>query len=447
MTFNRPPARRRALLIAQATAVVAAATVSGCVRSAPAPVEYPDSAAPTEVEAVVIPEAKPATAAPSATAGVAEARAAVPPIPKPRRPTQAERRESSPQRREAELDPVIASLPWVQKDLARAARRKPGSEGEAVLPGAREVEGGALKAVGQQASTAAGGNPVTYRVKRGDTLFSLSRRYDVSVRSLIDRNALQSPYTIYPGQKLVLPVPHTHVVAPGETLYSLSRRYDIAMSEIARANMLEPPYTLAIGQKLRIPDGGTPASEKVTRRGQRKPAAREAEPAVITVAGRTVVVPAAKPDIPTVPARGTKAPPVPSKLLADLGPAPRRFVWPVQGKVISPYGPKGQGLHNDGINIAAPRGAPVRAAADGIVVYAGDELKGYGTMVLIRHGGNILTAYAHNEAVLVRRGARVRQGQVIARVGSTGNVARPQLHFEVRRGRAAIDPMSRLAKR
>lgn len=274
----------------------------------------------------------------------------------------------------------------------------------------------------------------------------------MSVRALIDRNNLRSPYTIYPGQKLVLPVPRTHVVGEGETLYSLSRQYDVAMSEIARANMLQPPYTLAVGQKLRIPDGGSAspsqsASQVAARRTPETQPGRAEEPTIVAMAGQRVIVPTTKPEIPAVPARGTKAPPVPSKVLADLGPAPRHFIWPVQGKVISPYGPKGRGLHNDGINIAAPRGTPVRAAADGVVVYAGDELKGYGIMVLVRHGGNILTAYAHNEAVLVQRGARVRQGQVIARVGSTGNVTRPQLHFEIRRGRAAIDPMTRLARR
>ena len=131
----------------------------------------------------------------------------------------------------------------------------------------------------------------------------------------------------------------------------------------------------------------------------------------------------------------------------DLGPAPKRFVWPVNGRVVSGYGDKAGGLHNDGVNIQAPRGTPIRAAADGVVVYAGSDLKGFGNMLLIRHGGNWLTAYAHAQAVLVDRGQRVKQGEVIARVGSSGNVDQPQLHFELRRGREAVDPERYLPRR
>jgi murein DD-endopeptidase MepM/ murein hydrolase activator NlpD len=128
-------------------------------------------------------------------------------------------------------------------------------------------------------------------------------------------------------------------------------------------------------------------------------------------------------------------------------PEPRgsgKFLWPVNGKVVSPFGPKEGGLHNDGINISAPLGTPVRAAENGSVVYAGNELRGFGNLLLIRHSDGWVSAYAHCEALLVKRGDQVRRGQVIARVGQTGAVSSPQLHFELRKGAQAVDPMAEL---
>jgi murein DD-endopeptidase MepM/ murein hydrolase activator NlpD len=124
-------------------------------------------------------------------------------------------------------------------------------------------------------------------------------------------------------------------------------------------------------------------------------------------------------------------------------PPPRagnKFIWPVKGKVILGYGPKKDGLHNDGINIQAPRGASVVAADNGVVAYAGNELRGFGNLLLIKHDGGWVTAYAHTDEMLVRRGQRVSRGQPVGRVGSTGNVSSPQLHFEVRKGTQAVDP-------
>ncbi len=121
-----------------------------------------------------------------------------------------------------------------------------------------------------------------------------------------------------------------------------------------------------------------------------------------------------------------------------------QFGWPVQGNVISKFGATADGLRNDGINIAAPAGAPVQAAADGVVAYAGNELRGFGNMVLIRHPNGWVTAYAHNQSLTVKKGDQVKRGQTIARVGSTGNVQSPQLHFEIRKGTSAVDPMKYL---
>jgi murein DD-endopeptidase MepM/ murein hydrolase activator NlpD len=118
----------------------------------------------------------------------------------------------------------------------------------------------------------------------------------------------------------------------------------------------------------------------------------------------------------------------------------RGFVWPVHGRVVAGFGIAANGTHNDGINIVARAGSPVHAAKAGEVVYVGNELRGYGNLVLIKHPGGYLTAYAHNSVVLVRKGDRVARGQVIARVGATGQVREPQLHFEIRAGRSPVNP-------
>jgi murein DD-endopeptidase MepM/ murein hydrolase activator NlpD len=116
------------------------------------------------------------------------------------------------------------------------------------------------------------------------------------------------------------------------------------------------------------------------------------------------------------------------------------FRWPVQGRIISEFGTKPDGGHNDGINVAVPLGTSVKAAENGVVAYAGDELKGYGNLVLIRHSNNWVSAYAHNDEILVKRGDQVRRGQVIAKAGRTGQVNQPQLHFELRKGSRPVDP-------
>jgi murein DD-endopeptidase MepM/ murein hydrolase activator NlpD len=123
----------------------------------------------------------------------------------------------------------------------------------------------------------------------------------------------------------------------------------------------------------------------------------------------------------------------------------RNFAWPVRGEIASDFGSKPGGLVNDGINIMAPRGTAVRAAENGIVSYAGNELRGFGNLVLIRHAGNWITAYAHLDSIDVRTGGEVQRGQVIGRIGQTGNVGEPQLHFEIRRGNTPVNPRQFLA--
>jgi murein DD-endopeptidase MepM/ murein hydrolase activator NlpD len=138
-------------------------------------------------------------------------------------------------------------------------------------------------------------------------------------------------------------------------------------------------------------------------------------------------VPEAKEDESSKPAETTSALPT--------------FRWPARGKVVTSYGAKTNGKSNDGINIAVPEGTPVKAAEDGVVAYAGNELKGYGNLVLVRHSNGYVTAYAHASELLVKRGDTIKRGQVIAKSGQSGEVGSPQLHFEIRKGSSPVDPL------
>ena len=256
-------------------------------------------------------------------------------------------------------------------------------------------------------------------VRKGDSVYALSRRHRIGVRSLIDANRLKPPYLLKAGQRLKLPKPRDHVVARGDTLNGISRRYGVGAYALARTNRLKSPYTIRVGQRLRLPDGpATPAA---------------AIPPPPNGAGKIASAP-----LPPPPAKIPAAIPRPPKASG------KGFIWPVKGRVVSGFGGKAKGLYNDGINIAAPRGTPVRAAENGVVAYAGNEMRGFGNLLLVKHQGGWITAYAHNGELLVKPGSRVRKGEPIARVGSSGNVRTPQLHFELRRGKEAVDPIKHL---
>ena len=292
-----------------------------------------------------------------------------------------------------------------------------------------------------------GGAGGTVTVERGDSLYKIAKRTGVPLRGLIDANRLRAPYTIYPGQKLKLPATDSHVVARGDTVYGIADRYGIEPGALVRANRLEPPYRLEPGQKLRLPGGASQVAAANQGSKAPAPAARSAPAAVKretpAPAERQASEPAAQ--APSAPQ------PAPSSEPRRAGPPPQRsgsgFLWPVRGKVLSRFGSIGKGLKNDGINIAADKGAPVHAIENGVVAYAGNELRGFGNLLLVKHDGGWISAYAHNDALLVRTGERVRRGQVISRVGSTGSVDHPQLHFELRRGNRAVDPERYLGDR
>jgi len=209
-----------------------------------------------------------------------------------------------------------------------------------------------------------------------------------------------------------------YVVMPGDTLSELALRFRLPMAELARRNGLRPPYRIYVGQVLRIGSGKRRVVDGVPPR-------------------RTVTAPAEELALArTRKAAQTEPPPLSGK----------GFLWPVQGKLIDTFGAKPDGRRNDGINIAAGAGTPVRAVENGIVVYAGSAVPAFGRMLIIRHAGGYLSTYAHNDALLVTVGDRVRRGQVIARVGATGSVSRPQLHFQLRAGRDPVDPRKFLGR-
>jgi murein DD-endopeptidase MepM/ murein hydrolase activator NlpD len=204
--------------------------------------------------------------------------------------------------------------------------------------------------------------------------------------------------------------------------------------ELAKANKIEPYAQIKMGDKLAIPGRQavlTPpkaAAPPAQAAAQAKPAPMQPQKLAAAETTQTARV--------LTPANDTPAADGGSKT-ADATPA---FRWPVRGRIITGFGPKPNGQQNDGINLAVPEGTPVKAAEDGVVAYSGNELKGYGNLVLIRHPNGFVTAYAHASELMVKRGDQIKRGQVIARSGQTGTVTSPQLHFEIRKGSAPVDP-------
>jgi len=268
-----------------------------------------------------------------------------------------------------------------------------------------------------------------YVVQRGDTVYGVAQRNGVSTRALIDWNRLRPPYLLVPGQALRLPQSRNYTVQRGDSVYAISRRFGVDSSSIVRLNNIPSPYTIHVGQRLQLPANAGPGTQVASTSN---PTARSSGGAGAAT-NRATGSPASPTAKPAIPRQVVSVPRPPAR-------AGNGFVWPVEGRVVSSFGAKTDGQHNDGVNIAAPRGAPVRAAENGVVAYAGKEIRGFGNLLLIKHDGGLITAYAHADSLLVGRGDIVTRGQVIAKVGNTGGVDNPQLHFEVRRGTKAVDP-------
>lgn len=287
--------------------------------------------------------------------------------------------------------------------------------------------------IGQGAGTTG-----AHTVMAGETLWLISKRYNIETRDIAVANNLAPPFTLAAGQRLRLPPPMRYKVRAGDGLNVVSRLFGVSSSEIARMNNLQPPYALKAGTMLRLPSITEKTRPAVFAPAEKMPVITQ-EPVVAEVLSSP-----AAPPLPPAEREKKPAAAKPEPVSPAAANVPRRagskFLRPVAGKIISSYGPKVDGLYNDGINIAAPLHAPVKAAENGVVVYAGDELKGFGNLVLIRHADRWVTAYGHMGRVLVGRGDIVKRGQTIGTVGSTGSVDSPQLHFETRRGTDALNP-------
>lgn len=314
------------------------------------------------------------------------------------------------------------------------------------------------------------GSTGMHTVLGGDTVYTVSKEYNLPLREIISLNNLSPPYHLNSGFRLKLPPPNEYKVRAGDTLNGLSRMFNVSVSEMARLNNIPAPYVLKTGQVVRLPSPQPKLEEEFSANPPPPSFEQVSMPLKVGSVEREVLAPPPGQDndktTPAVVSPQTSAstsafPPQPSAKPAEVQkvaavttpsvvskPPPRvgngKFMRPVDGKIVSGYGPKADGLHNDGINIKAARGAPVRAADNGVVAYVGSEMQGYGNLILIRHADRWMTAYAHMDKTLVKKGDIVKAGQSIGTVGSTGGVDSPQLHFEVRKGTQAMNPQTYL---
>lgn len=245
----------------------------------------------------------------------------------------------------------------------------------------------------------------------------------------------------------LLPAPPVHTVGSGDTLGKIAHRYRVGVKEIAVANGIAPETPLRVGAQLTIPVKVVATPPRGALPGKPQPGAP-----VLAQAKPVAAYHAPPPAAPTPPKVASSEPAANVRLASPVETSPEEagpngapaFRWPARGRIINNYGAKVNGATNDGIDLAVPEGTQVRAADDGVVAYAGNELKGYGNLVLVRHSNGFVTAYANASEVLVKRNDQVRKGQVILKSGQTGNAPTPQLHFEIRKNSAPVDPMQYL---
>jgi murein DD-endopeptidase MepM/ murein hydrolase activator NlpD len=287
-----------------------------------------------------------------------------------------------------------------------------------------------------------------YTVMAGDTLFAIARRFSVRAQDIAQANEIALATPINVGQRLLLPAGYRDIGPSTRTITSTQPRFDpppqvpVSQPTTTTTTVTAPVTTVASISTTPTPVTAKPYTPPATTVTPALPSAPRpyTPPPGATVTPKpytpppgttttTVTRPYTPPATTTAPMIATGLPPTDTEVAAaGLG----RFVWPVRGDVVSPFGPKGGGQRNDGLNIRATAGTQVQAAAAGEVVYAGDQVPGFGNLVLVKHDGGWVTAYAHLSRIDVKMRDRVVQGQALGQVGSTGGVPEPQLHFEVR---------------
>jgi murein DD-endopeptidase MepM/ murein hydrolase activator NlpD len=263
-----------------------------------------------------------------------------------------------------------------------------------------------------------------YIVRPGDSLLAIASNTGAGATAIAIANDLLAPYTIRAGDRLHIPGGLYHKVGSGETGIAIARAYGLVWADIVTLNALQPPYMLQVGQNLLLRSDLSNI-----------PKATDISPETYAAAFTLNID-----DIVTggQPARSA------APALAVPESFSGRFMWPVQGRIVRRFGSQGGGRVNDGLNISALNGAPVRAAASGIVVYSGNEIGVFGGLVLIDHGGGWITAYGHLGEIIVAKGEQVLAGQTLGGVGETGYVNQPQLHFEIRKDRKPLNPSTLL---
>jgi len=249
-----------------------------------------------------------------------------------------------------------------------------------------------------------------YLIQKGDNIYSISRKFKIPIHELIELNNILVPYKIYTNQKILIPVNKTHIIKKGDTLYSISRQYNSDVFSLSKLNNLRNANQIFIGQKIKIPNIGKKIKKQLIKKKEKV----------------SIVKKLTKDNFLKEHSKNTSK---------------SRFIWPVKGRLISKYGKKKDGFYNDGINIDSRQDSDVIASNDGEVIYSGNEIPGYGNLILIKHSKNWVTAYAHLNNVVIKKGSYVKKGEKIGSVGSTGNVRSPQLHFEIRKGKEAVDPL------
>jgi len=329
-------------------------------------------------------------------------------------------------------------------------------------------------------------------VQQGETLYSIAKKNGVPLRDLIDTNNLEPPYALKAGSAIKIPFPNYHESREGETLYSISRMYDMKVNDVIALNNLKFPYPIYPGDKIKIVRDKNKKSEsneiivendkkidnkkseknpqlalesKAKKENNIKPSEEKAKEIVEKKNSKEIekygfkpsevrALELAKKNDSSRTAKNIINPskneivetklsinkPIDKDSIKKIANKTNRFSWPVRGEVISKFGPKSAGLYNDGINIKAPDGQAVSSSEDGIVAYVGSELKGYGNLVIVKHSGGWISAYAHLKNSAVAIGQKISKGQKIGNVGNSGKVKFPQLYFGLRKGRDAVNP-------
>jgi murein DD-endopeptidase MepM/ murein hydrolase activator NlpD len=358
-------------------------------------------------------------------------------------------------------------------------------------------------------STIPGPGP-TIEVQQGDTLTGIAKQHRVSVAELMSVNNLQSPIVrpgqrlaLPTGKRVVtqripvttqapmraerepvaedrsrqVPAPETaaatgssnwqgtHTIASGESLYGIARKHNVKVAELQEVNGIASVTRIRPGTVIKVPGNGAAPSRTTAAVPSRTETASGGATVPLsggspmTVRPRIINGDAGEPAEPKRVASlgaasntATDAPAADVESKGDVAEAPKmtggsgKFRWPVKGKIIAGFGARADKSHNDGINISVPQGAEVMAAESGVVAYSGNELKGYGNLILIRHDGGWVSAYGHNDELLVKRGDKIKRGQTIAKAGNTGSVDRPQVHFELRQDSKPVDPVPHMEK-